>query len=148
MDLYDNFTKFYEGNTNHTEGWKTNSAFKVNKKVILPGFVRHDYSSTYRLTYYRDVELYDIDRVMCYLSGCNFDELSQYHDYKKEVRIEQKGLRYTIESIEVGDQSWHESKFFRVKCFKKGTLHIEFKDEKFWERFNLVVSEGKKVLGY
>lgn len=148
VDLYDNFTKFYEGNTNHTEGWKTNSAYKVNKKVILPGFVRHDYSSTYRLTYYRDVELYDIDRVMCYLSGCNFDDLSQYHDYKKQVRIEQKGLRYTIESIAVGDQSWHESKFFRVKCFKKGTLHIEFKDEKLWERFNLVVSEGKKVLGY
>ena len=31
--------------------------------------------------------------------------------------------------------------FFRVKAFKKGTMHFEFLDEKVWMTFNKAVAE-------
>ena len=47
----------------------------------------------------------------------------------------------------MGDQGWHESAFFRVKAFKKGTIHLEFKDEALWAKFNLTVNKGKNIIG-
>jgi hypothetical protein len=39
-----------------------------------------------------------------------------------------------------------ESTFFEIKFFKKGTVHLTFKDEKVWEQFNLAACAGKNWL--
>ena len=36
---------------------------------------------------------------------------------------------------------WYEWGFFRIRGYKKGTMHFEFLDEKIWEQFNKYVSE-------
>jgi len=41
-EVFDMFTKFYNENRCHIEGWKTNNRFKVNKKIILPGYVSYN----------------------------------------------------------------------------------------------------------
>lgn len=41
--------------------------------------------------------------------------------------------------------TWFDWGFFRVKVYKKGTAHIEFKDMKVWEAFNVRVA---KIKGY
>ena len=39
--------------------------------------------------------------------------------------------------------TWFEWAFFRVKGFKKGTMHFEFLDEKVWETFNRAVAKQR-----
>lgn len=150
-DLFDKFTKYDKKNTNHTEGWKTNSAFKVNKRVILPEFVTCGYRNYYRMSYYGTSEYNDIEKVMCYLSGSPYEKLIHYNSYKCHEYTEEDWqnihLEDLINQVAVGDQSWHDSKFFRFRCFKKGTLHIEFKDEQLWAAFNLAVCKGKNMIG-
>lgn len=150
-DLFDKFTMYDKKNTNHTEGWKTNSAFKVNKRVILPAFVSCEYSNYYHTNYHRTSEYNDIEKVMCYLSGFPYENLIHYNPYKCQEYTEEDWqnmhLEDLINQVAVGDQSWNDSKFFRFRCFKKGTLHIEFKDERLWAAFNLAVCKGKNMIG-
>lgn len=40
VEVFDSFTRFHEHNREHVEGWKTNSSWKVKRKVILPYFVK------------------------------------------------------------------------------------------------------------
>ena len=70
--------------------------------------------------------------------------------YKSDIPIGHKryiSLETAIHNITVGDNSKHESEFFIIRCFKKGTLHIIFKDEDLWHRFNIAATEGKMMLG-
>lgn len=158
------FTKFHEDNTEHTEGWKTNSQFKVNKKVILPSFVSVDWSSRFRADWNRYNEYRDIDKVMCFVSGLPYESLNSLSEQGREKLNQMGGYKFDREAtaddyenmslekavsfVRVGDSSLHESAFFQFRCYKKGTLHIIFKSEDLWARFNLAVNEGKKQLGY
>ena len=54
----------------------------------------------------------------------------------------------TIEQAINPNERQAESTFFRMRYFKKGTLHLEFKDDALWERFNLVACQGKGWLGH
>ena len=164
VDVYDMFTKFHKDNTEHTEGWKTNSQFKVNKKIILPCFVSADWSTHFRADWNRYSEYRDIDKVMCFISGLPYENLNSLSEQGKEKLNQMGGYKFereaTVEDYEhlslekaitfvrVGDSSLHESEFFNFRCYKKGTLHIIFKSEDLWARFNLAVNDGKKQLGY
>lgn len=143
VDVYDTFVRFFKGNAVHTEGWKTNNQFKVNRKVILPNFV--DASYRHYSAWYRYNEYADIDKVMCWLSGIPYEQLDEEDKYGN---IKYISLRSAIGKVDVGDSSLHESTFFQFRCYKKGTLHITFKDESLWARFNIVVNEGKNQIGY
>lgn len=164
VDVYDMFTKFHKDNTEYTEGWKTNSQFKVNKKIILPCFVDSSWSSTYKANWNHYNEYRDIDKVMCFISGVPYESLNSLSEKGqakfKELGSYQFGYKATAEDydnmslekaisfVRVGDNSLHESAFFQFRCFKKGTLHIIFKSEDLWAHFNLAVNEGKKQLGF
>lgn len=157
-EVYDLFTRYFKGNTACDEGWKTNKRFKCNRKVILPnavsaGFMpqRYGYDTYYRVEYGNGRNLEDIDKAMCWLSGRSFDLMDNSEfsgsDLHRRADPEKATIRNVISTIKVGDQGWHESAFFRVKAFKKGTIHLEFKDEALWTKFNLAVNQGKNQLG-
>jgi hypothetical protein len=40
-----------------------------------------------------------------------------------------------------------ESEFFDIKFYKKGTIHIKFKNKDDWEKFNTTAAKGKMWLG-
>lgn len=152
VDLFNEFTRYDAKNTTYKEGWKTNSNYKVNKKVILPAFVDCKWSNYYSYNSHRYSAYNDIDKVMCYLCGVSYDSMTSYprSHYEKRLNEEEKqrvALISAVGEVQVGDNTWHESRFFRFRCFKKGTLHIEFKDEELWARFNKAVNDGKS-LGY
>lgn len=69
-----------------------------------------------------------------------------YRDHTSDS-YEHLSLQKAIKFVRVGDNSLHESEFFQFRCHKKGTLHIIFKDEDLWAKFNIAASEGKKILG-
>ena len=39
VEAFDIMTRYYDENRVHVEGWKTNDAWKVNRRVVLPRVV-------------------------------------------------------------------------------------------------------------
>lgn len=147
VDVYDLFTRFYDGNTSCTEGWKTNKRFEANRKIIIPGCVsagfmpeKYGYHEYFNTEYGASSNLDDIDKAMCWITGTSFEKLD-------DESVPGRTIAATIRSTRVGDQDWQESNFFKVKCFKKGTVHLFFKDEGLWAAFNQRVNKGKNQLG-
>ena len=137
VDVFDELTKYYKENRMVVEGWKTNSSWKVNRKVVLPNVLRevNKWDRKYRSNY--NSLICDIDKVLCYLSGRDYSRLvGNYLD-----------LSTCIDNVSVGDSSKQSSGFFEFRCYKKGTLHLYFKDEKLWDIFNQVACENKNWIG-
>ncbi len=141
-NVYDIFTRYHSDNTSCSEGWKTNKRYKVNRKVILPDLANagykpqvYGYSDNFSTHFGAYNTLNDIDKAMCWLSGTRYED------------IEGKTIYDTIHTIKVGDQSWHQSAFFDIRCFKKGTVHLMFRDEALWAKFNITVNKGKNLIG-
>ena len=140
VDVFDGMTKYHEFNQMVVSGerWKTNKAYFVNKKVILPNYVQWD-GYRYQNNYYNDEAYSDIDKVMAYLSGDNYDKIGKI----KDSLALKFGQIYKGET----DLKETESQYFYIKFFKKGTVHLTFKREELWSRFNQTACEGKMWLG-
>lgn len=152
IEVFDMFTKYHSENRCHIEGWKTNDSWKVNKKIILPNWIQYgQYMNSYdikkygdklSINYHKQSEFSDIDKVMCYLVGKDYNKLvgDLYSALYNKLKI--------IGNIKTGDKfdSEFESHFFKCKVFRKGTLHITFKDEFLWQEFNMRACAGKNWL--
>lgn len=153
IDVFDLFTTYHKENRCYQEGWKTNDKWKVNKKVILPRFISMGYGGYYE-TYHHYNEFDDIDKVMCYLTGKNYDhfnELEEGKSYEYNARDREKdykmiSLKNAVGRSRIGDTGKTESEFFHLRCYKKGTVHIEFKDKFLWQEFNMRACSGKNWL--
>jgi len=152
VDLFDLFTSYYHENRLHVEGWKTNDKWKVNQKVILPNFLSSSYAEYYSASHYRWSEYSDIDRVMCYLTGRRYEDFNEpvkeypYNTQNREKTYKMISLQHAVSCTKVGDSSLQQSEFFFFRCYKKGTLHITFKDKFLWQEFNMRACAGKNWL--
>jgi hypothetical protein len=117
------------------EAWKTNKAARINKKVIVEYGVNHDqwgFSTSYHKTDFYN----DVDKAMCILSGKKFDDISSIDG----------AIRHFIRETKEYDQRF-ESEFFKIQIFKKGSVHLWFKDLNLNEEFNRRVAEHRKWIG-
>lgn len=147
-EVFDNMTAFHKKNIVHIEGWKTNDAWRVNKKIIMPHFVRYgeytsafnlkEYGDLFRLNYHNEHKLVDIDRAMCHIKGLKIEQITTIHEALNSL-FEQNGKVRTGDSI-LNDT---ESTFFKIRFFKKGTLHITFKEDFLWREFNYFAAKAK-----
>lgn len=139
LDVFDMFTirhcyhgHVHEKNVHMFNGWKTNNAFKVGKRVVIPGgrgersFV--GWTGRWDLDYDTGRMLDDFDKVMSY-----FDGGKPYNSLSTSLKI----------AFERGDSSGIESTYFRATCHKKGTIHLTFLNEDILRRFNVVACRGK-----
>lgn len=150
VDVFDELTKNgYTENRMFIETWKTNSAYKVNKKVIAPSnIVYGSYCSTSDLKIYGSkFSIYngynysfltDLDKIMCSISGKDHRSTTSIYD-TLDRKFKELGR------IKTGDKfdSTCESTFFKIKFFKKGTIHLEFKDVELWKEFNFRACEKR-----
>lgn len=156
LDVFDIFTKYHKENRQHVEGWITNESWIVGEKVILPYYIEMGYSGYYTYRHNRWDEFRDIEKVLCYLSGIAYEELGQEinpsHSWEQKKNHEKQykriGMQQAIQKTPIGDTGWHESEFFWIRCYKKGTLHIKWKDEALRARFNQIACQGKFNIGY
>lgn len=141
VEVFDRMTSYDKKNKIHWEGWKTNDAYKVNRKVIMPYYIKMDWSNRFEIQWRRKETLDDIDKVMCMLSGKRFENILTMESALKAKFSE-------IGPIGVGGSfdNKAESEFFRMKFWKKGTFHIEFLDESLWVKFNRTAAKGKNWL--
>jgi hypothetical protein len=134
VEVFEYMTKHYKENRMIPEGWKTNSMYMVNQKVIFPYAVEKSWGGhTFNLrgSYNGGTDVRDIDKVMCWLSGKDYDSIVSI-----EHAVQDK------ENFKAG-----ESEFFELKWFLKGTLHLKFKEKDLWARFNQIAVDGKNWLG-
>lgn len=146
VELFDDWTHKYsyesetDKNRLHFTTWKTNEAFKVNKKVIKPMYGSYGgYGEAFRkwgkweLNYGIDRKLDDIDKVMNYFTGHK-----TYRSISDAVKTHMNLMNCDYEN-----STKCESTFFKIKFFKKGTIHLEFKDLALLRKFNIVACKGK-----
>lgn len=139
VEAFDIMTRYYEENRVHVEGWKTNDAWRVNRRVVLPRIVDVWYGGDGHLTYDDTRQhLADIDRAMAFLEGKKLESVPRtmvcaLEEHFKECGPDFSGVLF-------------ESTYFEMRCYKKGTLHMYFKDKELWERFNLTAARGKNWL--
>lgn len=112
------------------EGWKTNSSYKVNKKVIIR-LNAWGYSGSYWPLSEIHVSDYitDLERIFAYLAGAPVDMDAIYGI-----------LRNAQDNIKHKDI---EFKYFSVNFYKKGTAHIIFKNDELLKRFNIFAAQHK-----
>lgn len=122
QEVFDDFTKYHEENRVYIEGWKTNSSWKVNKKVILPYRIRSNWWTSYTAE-----RTDDIDKVMCYLT---WKPIESIVTIQKWVSEHDPGEEFT-------------TTFFKCRYYKKQTLHITFLDSKLHDDFTMKAVYGK-----
>lgn len=138
--LFDKFTEehsYYpecKKTIHYFDGWVTNKAHKIGKKVIVPFYCYN--SNSYGGGRYNTFEianmLKDVEKVFDYFGGSN----EIFSNVTSILEINLNG----------GNTRKIEFKYFYVSVFKKGTVHIEFKDQKLVDRFNIYVCKHKNWL--
>jgi len=139
LDAFDTMTKYHEDNRIYVEGWKSNKAWMVSQKVVLPRFIMEPPNS-FDIRYENQAKLDDIDRALCIVSGRDFRTI---RTVSAAVTAKLKEIPRLYGSPQAGSC---ESTFFNIRFFKKRTIHLQFKDEDVWALFNQAAAQGKNWL--
>lgn len=121
-------------NIHYYNGWKTNKVHKINSKVIIPTygmFSDYSWSKTFEVRQ-AEATISDIEKVFEYLDG----NMSAHVD-----------LHGVLEAAcEAGQTKNIRCKFFDVTLYKKGTMHIKFRNQELVDRFNVYCCRKKNWL--
>ena len=137
IQLFDTFSREYAygkdfgNNIHYYNGWKTNKAHKVNKKIIIPMYgLEKKWSGGSKLHYGMEEKLTDMVKVFNYLSADKADvpklvgscvyNANQIQDFQLDLR------------------------YFSLKLYKKGTCHITFLNQELLDKFNIFGGQRKK----
>lgn len=133
IDVFDEMTKHHHENRWNVEGWKTNSHYLMNEKFIMPYICLQDrwFKDSNKISLSRSEKLEDFVKALCYITGTNYDSLQSLYTHVNENKLEYGSLF-----------TWS---FFEIRCYKKGTAHLKFKDRDVWARFNQHVA---RIKGY
>lgn len=133
-DFFDSITKYHQAefskNIHYYTGWKSNSAFKINKKIIIP-YYGGSWADWYFSGSYKKEETLEnlAHNIKVFLK-----------DLEKTFKL--AGLESFGELISLGNWTF-ENNLMKVKIYKKGTMHITFKETKILDRINFLVGQGK-----
>lgn len=134
LEVFDQVTQHYHENRFNVEGWKTNSHYLLNQKFIFPSMIDQEKWSCNKYharpsSYANFGKIEDLVKALCYITGDNYDNKASLNQFLRADKAE-----YGV---------WADWEYFNIKCFKKGTIHFEFKDKEIWARFNQRVAKIK-----
>ena len=134
-EAFDTICSFSAENSTAGETWKTNSNYMINRKFIVPAVTDYDERwprATVTVRYDGcETKIADLHLALCYLTGTPPPE-----SYNQRFRC-------MVNDLNLPWGEWGEWGFFRIKGFKKGTMHFEFKDEDVWAKFNQAVASSR-----
>lgn len=139
-NVFDELTSHDASNTNvKSEGWTTNSGYKVNQRLVFPRGVHFDFGgwSTYAHYTRAGVVYHDLDRILCKLEGKPFEKchtIGAIIDHNRHAKPVAGGV-------------YLESEYFEIRLFKKGTVHLKCKRPDLLEKFNAMAAAGKRWIG-
>lgn len=138
MKLFDELSYTYswsselDKNIHYYNGWATNKAWYVNSKVILPAWAWDKIFNKIRYDFTIGSKFMDMEKAFNYLNGCPGamiwlpDILTQAEKAGKTKNI--------------------ECKYFTLTFYKKGTVHIVFKNLELLKKLNIFGGKGKNML--
>lgn len=135
VEAFDYICSLSAENSTAGEKWKTNSDYMINKRFIMPYITSYDKdllsSNGYvSLSYWRNYsQVDDIIKALCYITGTDYDKVPSLDHFVRMKRMNWG--------------QWYEWGFFRIRGYKKGTMHFEFVDEDVWYKFNQAVASVK-----
>lgn len=156
IEVFDKATAYHEKNKVHVEGWKTNKSWKVGAKFIMPDAIRYEpkynsWSFTWRQN---SVDFFnDLDRVCCFLDGKSYEDMARPYSYERDMQKHppQRILDAIEDRIHRRDGKPYNdpiySRYFEIRIFKKGTVHLKWRDEALLARFNQEAAQGKNWVG-
>lgn len=119
-----------EHNIHYYNGWKTNKAWIINKKVIIPLNAFDNYFKEFRPTnYYTIRKLADIEKALNYLDG--------------GLTVNRDMCIWLKNAEQIGQTKKIHLKYFDVTFYKKGTCHIEFTNLELLKKLNIFGSQRK-----
>lgn len=136
VKAFDTICSLSAENSTAGEKWKTNSNYMVNQKFIVDGLScdkRWNGHLSYSIghSYDRSGKMEDFYKAMSFLTGQPLKE-DCYRPFRSQI----------VESCtDTGE--WFYFDWFRVKFYKKGTMHFEFTDINIWYRFNQIAAKHK-----
>jgi hypothetical protein len=122
-------------NVHYYNGWATNKAHRINPKVILPAngvFSTYSWEKDAFSVRKAKELLADVEKVFNYLDGnmtCPVDI---------DAALNEAARSGSTKNIQL--------KFFDVTFYKKGTMHLKFRDQILLDRFNIYCSQNKNWL--
>lgn len=129
------YNKDYSKNIHYYNGWCTNEAYKVGKRVVFPAS-SVVYSSCGQSSFYEygmyDV-LHDIDVVMHYFDRKGFSAEEWDRD----------SVNNQIKNFVNGSIKYIKCRYFTAKFYKKGTCHIDFTNDDVLKSFNAYAGRRK-----
>lgn len=145
VEAFDYICSLSAENSTAGEKWKTNSNYKINKKFISPYVCDSDkrWQDAYvKINLHRrEQDFDDLIKALCVVVGKNYDALKVKDSYGREYHPSLYSF-FSYNKVFWGEWiEWNE--FFRVKGFKKGTMHFEFLSDEVWESFNKKVAKIK-----
>lgn len=172
LEVFDKLTKYTHENRYNLPGWKTNSHYLLNKRFIFPYCIEVGFRGNVSPRSNGNFEdIQDMMKALCYLTGDNFNNfisletLLRYRYALRDAKgnylrckdgyslaerdfdiIQRKQKEYygsEIVTHDVAFGQWFDWHYFRVRCYKKGTMHLEFKDARLWELYNRRIAEIK-----
>lgn len=138
MKLFDELSHTYswshefDSNIHYYNGWSSNKAWYVNKKVILPERAWSDLWKKMEYHYSISSKFTDIEKAFNYLAGYPGAEIN-IADILKTAETEQQTKNISC-------------KYFDLTFYKKGTVHITFKDMDLLKKLNIFGGKGKNML--
>lgn len=109
---------------------RCNKAHKVNKKVILPCYNVFNRWSGNLDTYHAMDTLKDIEKIFDFFDGDMTSSVDMRH-VLDEAQEKPKNI---------------DCKYFTVTFYKKGTVHITFKNLDLLEKFNIYAAKNRRWL--
>lgn len=123
--------KDYLNGIHYFNGWKSNSAYRVNRRVIIPFYTYCSIFKRMELNFEQQAMFDDFDRIMQFFDG-------SVGDYDTGAIVDQ--------ALRNGQNRKIQTKYFEISVFKKGTVHILFKDEDILRQFNIAACKGRNFL--
>lgn len=156
VEAFDTICSFSYENSTAGEKWKTNSDYMINKRFIVPCVCNgYHWRDAYEYVHvdHSNPKIDDIDKALCHLTGTPFTSIVTDINGKPIQTSRQTlhdafgyskyGSHPTMPRVGKAWGKWHDWGFFRVRGYKKGTMHFEFKDENVWRAFNTEVARIK-----
>jgi len=138
VSAFDILTKYHQDNREYIEGWKTNDAWMIKPKIIVPYGQGWSIDGRPSIEYRKADEFRDIEKALCFITN------KQYEAVKANTISEITYAKRQAKELEYG--VWYPSEFFDFKFFKKGTIHLRFRDKDVCTRFNIEACQGKNWL--
>ncbi|WOI85962.1 DUF4942 domain-containing protein [Rhodococcus qingshengii] len=136
VGLFDEFSSQYwnenSKNIHYYNGWRTNEAWRINKKVITRLNAYGWYNDQFDPAGISKVRecLADINKIFAYLDGRLVTDLERLDE-----RLTEAGKSDQTKAVDF--------EYFTVDFYKKGTSHITFKRDDLLKKFNLIGSQRK-----